>query len=129
MKKQPGFMMIEVIISMSMVAFISMFTVNLVMHKLETIKTLHEQHDVIHDLENQLYLKLISLEEKHLPPLLFSTTTSKTITSITQISPKSELKSFKDDLKILKLSYQPNKSQPAEESVFGLVAVEQKDAE
>jgi hypothetical protein len=129
MKKQPGFMMIEVIISMSMVAFISMFTVNLVMHKLETIKTLHEQHDIIHDLENQLYLKLINPEKKHLPQLLFSAVETKTITSLAPINSKSELKSFKDHLKILRLSYQQNKSLPAEESVFGLVAVSQKDAE
>jgi hypothetical protein len=115
-------MMLEVMICMMLVAFASLFTVKLVSEKITLLKTVQSEYELISEIKNTLFLKLVRPNEKNLPNRLFTTHSSNIYTTPYEINPKSALKQFAQTTKLLSVAYQPNKHAPAEQKLIGIVA-------
>jgi hypothetical protein len=128
-EKRPGFMMLEVMICMMLVAFASLFTVKLVSEKIDLLKETQTEYELIQELKNTLFLKLITPNDKNLPNRLFTTHSSKIYTTPYEINPKSALKQFAQITKLLSVAYQPNKHAAAEQKLIGIIAYTKSEDE
>lgn len=125
--KSPGFMMLEIMICMMLVGFASLFTVKLVYEKIDLIKTTHNEYEILQELKNMLFLRLITPNAKNSPNLLFAKHAHGMYTTPYEINPKSSLKEFAQQAKLLSIVYQPNKQQAPEQKIVGIVAYSKKE--
>jgi Tfp pilus assembly protein PilV len=127
--KQNGFMMLETMIAMTFMAFIAMFTVQLVMNNLQYIDKMKSNYYMLQEVKKRLTLTLINPNSKQHYPLLFQNNDLTFKTNTREIESKSSLKPFRSTLKIRTVSGHKLTEKDNPTTLMALILASPKKAE
>lgn len=124
--KRPGFMMVEVMLAMSIITFVAMITANVISTNLNYVQTLKTRYELLSELKNHLTLKLLNPAEKEQAELFFQHPNTIIKTKTADIEPKSSLKNYVHQLKLLNVTAHKDNNKETSINVMGLVIVSQQ---
>lgn len=127
--KRPGFMILETLIAMSILAMISFAAINIVSTNRTQIETLLNRYELLLIAKKHLTLRLLNPSQKEHDEAMFEHSNTIIKAKITEIEPKSSLKNYMHELKILNVAVHKEGSKDEAVTIAGFIIPGQPEAQ
>jgi hypothetical protein len=127
--KRPGFMILETVIAMSVLALISFAAIKVISSNRSHIEALTNKYELLLTAKKHLTLRLLNPAQKEHDEALFERSNVIIKAKVTDIEPKSSLKNHMHDLKILNVTVHKEGFQQDAVNVIGFIMASQPEAQ